>query len=204
MPLVFADLLRERLKGIAELSAEQIGTLESHYALLLRWNKTLNLTRITSLEEAVERHYVESLFLGAHLPTGTLQIADVGSGAGFPGFPVSVLRPDCMVTLIESHQRKAVFLREASRDLENVRVVAKRAEAVEDKFDWLVSRAVSYEDLGDSVGRLSMRLSLLSGADVPPAEWKGGWREALPIPRSPGRFLRIGEVGCVSRETEGS
>src|SRR5581483_9324513 len=97
---------------------------------MVRWNKTLNLTRVESLEQAVERHYAESLFLAAHLPVGALRIVDVGSGPGFPGFPVAVVRGDCAVTLVESHQRKAVFLREASRPLENVEVVAKRAEDV--------------------------------------------------------------------------
>src|ERR1017187_6190482 len=101
----------------------------------MRWNRSLNLTAIRSREEAIERHYCESLFLGARLPAGALRIADVGSGAGFPGFPVAVLRPECSVTLIESHKRKAVFLREASRTLPNVRVFAKRAEDVGERFD---------------------------------------------------------------------
>src|SRR5580693_8645036 len=113
----------------------------------MRWNQTVNLTAIRMREEAIERHYCESLFLGARLPAGALRIADVGSGAGFPGFPVAILRPECSVTLIESHQRKAVFLREASRAVPNVRVLAKRAEDVEETFDWVISRAVSYADL---------------------------------------------------------
>ena len=104
------------------LSAEQEAVLEAHLELLMRWNRTVNLTAIRNREEAIERHYCESLFLGSRLPAGRLRIADVGSGAGFPGFPVAVLRPDCLVTLIESHQRKAVFLREAARQVGNVRV----------------------------------------------------------------------------------
>jgi hypothetical protein len=88
---VFAELLRLRLRGIVDLSQGQVAALEAHYDLLLRWNKTLNLTTITSLEEAVERHYCESLFLGAQLPAGNLRVVDVGSGAGFPGFPVGIL-----------------------------------------------------------------------------------------------------------------
>jgi 16S rRNA (guanine(527)-N(7))-methyltransferase RsmG len=194
----FADLLRDQIKGIAEISVAQIAALEAHYELMLRWNKTLNLTRITALEEVVERHYVESLFLGSQLPPGGLQIADVGSGAGFPGFPIAVLRPDCSVTLIESHQRKAVFLKEASRDLRNVQVLAKRFDAVDLKFDWVISRAVSYKDLHGSVGRLSTHLALLTGGEVPPTEWNCVWKETLGIPGPPGRFLRMGEV---SRET---
>jgi 16S rRNA (guanine(527)-N(7))-methyltransferase RsmG len=110
---------------------------------MLRWNKVINLTRIERLEEVVDRHYSESLFVGANLPPGSLTIADLGSGAGFPGFPISILRPECSVILIESHQRKAVFLNEASRGLPNLSVLSKRAEEVGGRFDWVVSRAVS-------------------------------------------------------------
>jgi 16S rRNA G527 N7-methylase RsmG len=63
--------------------------LEKHFLLLQHWNRTLNLTSLKNPEEIVERHYAESLFLGAHLPAGNLSIVDVGSGAGFPGIPVA-------------------------------------------------------------------------------------------------------------------
>ncbi len=114
---------------------------------MLRWNKKLNLTRITDPKQAWERHYLESIRLAHQLPPGPLKIADVGSGAGFPGIPIAVVRPECQVTLIESRQRKAVFLREATRDLPNVRVLPMRAEDVKESFDWVVSRAVRPEDV---------------------------------------------------------
>jgi len=129
------------------MTAAHKAALEAHYDLMLRWNAKLNLTRITDREEAWKRHYEESVFLAEKLPPGPLRIADVGSGAGFPGIPIAIVRPECTVTLIESHQRKAVFLREATRDLPNVRVLAMRAEEVKEKFDWIVSRAVSPEDV---------------------------------------------------------
>jgi 16S rRNA (guanine527-N7)-methyltransferase len=188
---VFAELLREKLRGIVELSPEQIAALQAHHELLVRWNKTVNLTTITSLEEVVERHYCESLFLGAHLPAGNLRVVDVGSGAGFPGFPVAVLRPDCTVALVESHQRKAVFLREASRKIGSVRVIAKRAEDVEEEFDHLISRAVSYEDLRSSLIRLAPVASLLTGAEEPP-KLGMDWAEPIAIPWGNARFLRLG------------
>ena len=137
------------------LTVEQEAALEAHLELLMRWNQKLNLTSIRNREEAIERHYCESLFLGSRLPAGALRIADVGSGAGFPGFPVAIFRPDCSVTLIESHQRKAVFLREASRSLPNVRVMAKRAEEVDERFDCVISRAVSYWDLASFLKKLA-------------------------------------------------
>jgi 16S rRNA (guanine(527)-N(7))-methyltransferase RsmG len=189
---MFADLLSERLAGVVELSPRQVEALDAHYQLLLRWNRTLNLTSIKRLEEAVERHYCESLFLGNHLPQGRLRIADIGSGAGFPGFPVAVLRPDCSVTLIESHQRKAVFLREASRNLPNVRVVATRAEDAKEQFDWAISRAVSYENLGSFLKNLAPDVDLLTGGEAPPDGFGFVWQRPIPLLWGRQRFLRIG------------
>jgi len=182
---VFADLLRERF---SDLTADQIAQLQAHYDLLQRWNQKLNLTSVRDEAEIVERHYCESLFLGAHLPPGELTIADVGSGAGFPGFPVAVLRPDCRVTLIESHQRKAVFLREASRHTPNLRVLATRAESVSEHFDWAISRAVKYEEIRPVLERLAPNIALLAGGPI------AGF-DSIPLPRGDRRVLLI------SRET---
>lgn len=127
------------------LSDAQLTALYRHYELLIAWNEKLNLTRVTGVADAVKLHYGESLFLGTVLPAGRQVIADVGSGAGFPGFPIAILRPECAVDLIEPHKRKAVFLREASRGIGNIRVVAQRAETLGNQYDWLVSRAVRAE-----------------------------------------------------------
>lgn len=189
---MFAEALAARLDGIVELSPEQVRVLETHYRLLLLWNRTLNLSAISGLEEAVERHYCESLFLGAQLPPGPLAIVDIGSGAGFPGFPVAVLRPECSVTLIESHQRKAVFLREASRGLPGLKVLARRAEDVRETFDVAISRAVSYKDLAGSLKVLAPNADLLSGAEEPPARMGFEWKEPVALPWGKARFLWIG------------
>ena len=194
---MFADVLRTKLRGIIEVTDTQIAALETHFELLVRWNARLNLTTITSIEEAVERHYCESLFLGARLPAGRLKVADVGSGAGFPGFPVAILRPDCEVTLIESHQRKAVFLREAARGMPNIRVASRRAESIEDRFDHVISRAVSYEDLRPVLKSLAPAVDLLTGGEPPPDELGFRWSDPIPLPWGKQRFLRIG----VSRGT---
>jgi 16S rRNA (guanine527-N7)-methyltransferase len=182
---VFRELLIERVAGFCQLSATQLDRLQGHYELMLLWNKAINLTRIERVEEAVDRHYAESLFLGSNLPAGALRIADVGSGAGFPGIPIAILRPEVAVTLIESHQRKAVFLKEATRGLPNVTVIAKRAEAVRQTFDWVVSRAVSWRDLQGLA--LAPRLALI-GTDAPGVE--------IPLPWAKERYLIL-----VSRET---
>src|SRR5262245_54597910 len=105
---------------------------------MMQWNQKINLTRITEVDEVVERHYRESLYLASQLPAGELRIADVGSGAGFPGIPIGIARPECDVTLIESVRKKAVFLKEATRGLGNFRVLASRAEDINEQFDWVV------------------------------------------------------------------
>jgi 16S rRNA (guanine(527)-N(7))-methyltransferase RsmG len=186
------------------LSPEQVGAFEAHLELLMKWNRTINLIRFHDRAEAIERHYNEALFLARRLPEGALRIADVGSGAGFPGFPVAVARPDCTVTLIESHQRKAVFLREASRSVHNVRIYAGRAEArVENReasanfgdlanFDWAISRAVSYEDLVGVLPKLAPNAALLTGVEIPPVALGFEWEEAIALPGSKQRFLRLG------------
>ena len=194
---MFAKLLRQKLTGLVTLSNEQLRALQEHYELLCRWNRKLNLTSIDSLEQAVERHYCESLFLAAHLPLQPLRIVDIGSGAGFPGIPVAVFRPDCLVTLVEGHARKAVFLREVTRQFGNVQVQARRAEVIEETFDHAVSRAVGYENLIPVLKRISLHADLLTGEKVPPAELAFEWEPSILLPWGRQRFLRIG----VSRET---
>ena len=143
----FKLLLELEFSPYGTLSGDQLTLLEQHYQLLLRWNQKINLTRINSLRDAVRYHYCESLYLAQYLPKRPLRIIDIGSGAGFPGIPVAVYRPDCEVDLVESHQRKAVFLREAVRNLPNVRILAMRAEQLAGGYDWMISRAVRPENV---------------------------------------------------------
>lgn len=140
---MFRDLLEREFSPYGQLSASQLDQLESHYKLLLKWNESLNLTRLVDASAAVKFHYCESLYVARFLPDVPQRVVDVGSGGGFPGVPIAIFRPEWEVTLVESHQRKAVFLREASRELRNVRVVASRAQEMQGTFDWLVSRAVA-------------------------------------------------------------
>jgi 16S rRNA (guanine(527)-N(7))-methyltransferase RsmG len=160
---MFRELLTTEFAPYGVLSELQLRQLEDHFTSLTRWNERLNLTRIRDLADSVRFHYCESLFLGRFLPEGCRSVVDIGSGAGFPGIPLAVLRPDCQVTLVESHQRKAVFLRDCSRELKNVQVVARRAEDVTDKFDWLVSRAVAPSDVLRL--NLSNNIALLIGQE---------------------------------------
>ena len=144
---MFRELLSAEFSPYGTLSSSQLDALERHYRMLVHWNQKLNLTRIRNVEEAVRLHYCEALFLGLRLPPGRLRIVDVGSGAGFPGIPVAILRSESNVDLVESHQRKAVFLREATRGLSNVRVLACRAEDCQNGYDWMISRAIRAGEL---------------------------------------------------------
>jgi len=189
---MFAELLRSKLAGICELSDWQIERLKLHYALLTRWERVLSLTSVRTLEDAVERHYCESVFAAYHLPEGEVSVGDVGSGAGFPGIPIAIVRQDSSVVLIESHQRKAAFLKEASRDLANIRVAARRAEDVADRFDWVVSRAVRYSDIAAALKKLGRNAELLTG-EVQAADLLGfEWREPIRLPWGERRYLWIG------------
>src|SRR5271166_1711831 len=81
----FRDFVAREFAPYGALSSLQLDQLENHYRLLERWNTRMNLTRIRRIEDVVRLHYCESLFLGTLLPAGDLSIADIGSGAGFPG-----------------------------------------------------------------------------------------------------------------------
>jgi hypothetical protein len=94
--------------------------------------------------------------------------------------------------LIESHQRKAVFLREASRSLRNVRVLARRAEDVEEQFDWAISRAVSYKDLASFLKNLAPNVDLLTGGEEPPDGIGFVWQSWIRVPWGEQRCLRTG------------
>jgi 16S rRNA (guanine527-N7)-methyltransferase len=150
-----------------ELSQSQIAKLYGHYELLIRWNQRMNLTTVKPGPETVIRHYCESLFFAAHLPAsdGTISVLDLGSGAGFPGIPMAILKPHWRVTLVESSQRKAVFLRESSRHLSNVSVLSQRAEDIALQTDWVVARAVDPAQVLLNVPRLAPNVGLMLGED---------------------------------------
>jgi 16S rRNA (guanine527-N7)-methyltransferase len=143
----FEAILREKCNSFIELAASQVDALWAHYELLRHWNARINLTAVIELDEAAVRHYAESLFLSSLVPAGLRRLADIGSGPGFPGYPVAVALPQAEVLLIESDQRKAAFLREASDFCENVRVRCVRAESWKEQVAGVISRAVRPADV---------------------------------------------------------
>lgn len=126
------EILRSNLSAFElELSTEALAGLSAYYSLLTRWNDRLHLVAPCSPEEFATRHLLESLMLTKHLPQDA-KIADIGSGAGLPIIPCLIVRPDLHATLIESSQKKSVFLREALKTVgRNATVVTQRFEDVE-------------------------------------------------------------------------
>ena len=120
-----------------DLSAETLAQLGEYYSLLTRWNDRLHLVAPCAPEEFATRHVLESLLLLKHLPPHA-KIADVGSGAGLPIIPCLVARADLEATLIESSQKKAVFLREA------LNAVNRRATIVARRFEEIAAPDVSF------------------------------------------------------------
>lgn len=114
-----------------ELSPDALARLGTFYSLLTRWNERLHLVAPCSPEEFATRHVLESLLLLKYLPPAA-KIADIGSGGGLPIIPCLTVRDDLEATLIESSQKKTVFLREALAAVERrAMIVARRFEDVE-------------------------------------------------------------------------
>ncbi len=145
-----AARIRELLKpflGAEQLSDDQAALVSTYLDLLLKWNAKINLTAVRDPDQIIQRHFGESFFAARHLsgwcPDAT-SLADMGSGAGFPGLPIKLWNPMLNLSLIESQQKKAVFLREAIRTLGLIaaQVVDARAEAVHMTADVVTLRAV--------------------------------------------------------------
>src|SRR6266851_5084734 len=96
---------------------EQILQIQQYIKILLAWNDKVNLTAIRDPLEILYRHFCESMFAGISVPIERGRLADVGSGGGFPGLPLKILRPGLQVFLIESNLKKATFLAEVIREL---------------------------------------------------------------------------------------
>jgi 16S rRNA (guanine527-N7)-methyltransferase len=133
-------LARAGLEGLEPGVADKFA---DYLNLLLRWNGRMNLSAIREEEGILSRHFVECIACARTLPTGLRTLLDFGSGAGFPGIPIALCRPELDVTLAESQRKKAAFLREASRHLGlAASVYAGRAESLPERFDCVALRAV--------------------------------------------------------------
>jgi 16S rRNA (guanine527-N7)-methyltransferase len=172
--------------------------------MLLKWNEAVNLTAIRDPLEILYRHFCESMFAASVVPLDNGRLADVGSGGGFPGLPLKLLRPELEVFLVESNVKKATFLAEVIRDLglTDARVLVSRYEELAEELtplDFVCSRAVgefaTFLDWAASP-RVDAKQALLwiGGRDLEEVQrlssWK--WREPIQIPQSLRRFLLVG------------
>ena len=147
MDTSFPPALHQRLDtGLDALGLDRAlaAPLLDYLALLLRWNRTYNLTAIRDPDAMVTRHLLDSLAMHPYVQPGAL--ADLGTGPGLPGIPLAIAKPGLRVTLVESNGKKARFLREAVRTLklDNARVAESRAEALDEPqaYDALTARAL--------------------------------------------------------------
>lgn len=191
------------------LPADAASPLLAYLGLLLRWNRTYNLTAIREPAAMVRLHLLDSLAMHAHLDSITT-LADLGTGAGLPGIPLAIVRPQLRVTLVESNGKKARFMREVLRQLAlaNAEVAESRIEALPrpGQFDAITARALATLPLILQLGGHLLKpdgvLLAMKGAwpDQEIAELPPGWQlqQAWPL-QVPGldaerHLLRIGRV----------
>jgi len=212
-PVRIAELLEPFLGPASDqrLTTNDLQRISTYIDILQHWNARINLTAIRDEEEIVTRHFGESLFAARYLfPTRSassaspaakaVELADVGSGAGFPGIPIKLWAPGVSLTLIESNQKKATFLKEVTRalTLTDVNVQTSRAESVTGaSFDVVILRAVErFESILPLAARLVAPgggLALLIGqtqfpsaqAILPDLDWS----QPISVPTSKSRVL---------------
>jgi 16S rRNA (guanine527-N7)-methyltransferase len=180
---------------LSPVSPELVQQLSVYLDLLVRWNERTNLTAVRSPEEMVRRHFGESLFAGQHLGEFMPEtLLDLGSGAGFPGMPIALLHPLSKVTLAESQNKKATFLREVVRTLglSNVEIWVGRAEALPAgrMFHTVTMRAVDNmaAALAAAVSRAEHQILLLA-TELPALPQEFSLAEKVPVPESKNSFV---------------
>jgi 16S rRNA (guanine527-N7)-methyltransferase len=129
--------------GIEPLDSETAARFEVYLSLILRWNAHLNLTSLRTEDAIISIHLAESIACAIAIPQSVKTLLDFGSGAGFPGIPIALCRPEITVTMAESQTKKAAFLQEAVRSLAiAAKVHSGRAETLQSVFDCVTLRAV--------------------------------------------------------------
>jgi len=189
--------------GQVPLDPLQASRFESLLSLFLRWNARINLSAIRDEDGILSRHFVESIACARALPAGISTLLDFGSGAGFPGIPIAICRPEILVTLAESQGKKAAFLREALRVLKiSANVHSGRAEDLHAVFDCVTLRAVDKMQLAVQSAAHLVRpggwLALMTTtAALPALKSSAGaefsWSAAPLFPGSDDRLLALGK-----------
>ena len=182
----------------------QAAALSHHLGLLERWNAKLNLVGPGTQTIWARRHTLDSLMVSRWVPTSGAVI-DVGSGAGFPGIPIALMRPEIAVVLAESQNKKAAFLREAIRVLSlETKVHSARAEELKSRFDSVTLRAVDNMPAAVPAAIQLLNptgiLAILTTTDEAKALLQlasqsahFAWPDPTPLPRATNRILLLGK-----------
>lgn len=199
------DRIREvlRVYGV-EADSELCGRIRVYTSTLLDWNAKISLTTIVDPEQILRVHFGESLFAASAAEITNGRVADIGTGAGFPGIPIRMVTPCVELTLIEAVTKKTAFLGEILRkiDIPSVSIIRCRMEEISDEiagFDFITARALGkYEAL---LRWSEMRLShtgkivlLLGRQDAEHLSKNANWRWSTPkiVPDTTSRFVLIG------------
>ena len=183
---------------------DQVLQIQQYIKILLSWNEKINLTAIRDPLEILYRHICESMYAAEAIPLKSGRLADVGSGGGFPGLPLKIIRPELRVFLVESNIKKATFLAEVIRELRltDAQVLVRRYEELGEEvapLDFVCSRALgefpAFLEWANSDQIAAKQVILWIGArDLPEIEnirtWD--WREPIQVPHSLRRFLLVG------------
>ena len=192
---------------ISPVSDSAYRRLAEYVSLLYRWNSRMNLTAVRDPQALATLHLTECICTAQVLPPGIRTVLDFGSGAGLPGIPVAITRPDLQITLLEAQSKKAAFLREACRTLglQNATVLHGRAESIGATvtFDAVMLRAVEHmrQALHDAKARVTAPgwlILLTSAADRP--KWEAElpdvrWMAPVLVGGSSQRMILRGQTG---------
>jgi 16S rRNA (guanine527-N7)-methyltransferase len=201
-----AETIRRAL-GEFQLSVDdkQVLQIQQYTKILGAWNEKINLTAIRDPLEILYRHFCESMFAAVAVPVENGRLADVGSGGGFPGVPLKILRPNLQIVLIESNIKKATFLAEVVREigLPEVQVLVGRYEELGEELaplDFVCSRALgefgSFLVWARSEKIVAKQVILWIGArDLEEIRGIEGWewREPIQVPHSLRRLILVGQ-----------
>jgi 16S rRNA (guanine527-N7)-methyltransferase len=198
--------IRNRLAALGvQISSEQAGQVRTYISILLLWNQNLALTSVTDPDEIISRHFFESMLAAQFADFSNGRLADVGSGAGFPGLALKIMRPGLEITLIEANLRKCTFLKEVIRKLGFTRcsVQNSRLESAPPStpaMDFITSRAFGQFDRLLNWARESLVIGgqivlwvgkEASGRIASREDWS--WRGTVLIPGSTRRVLLFGK-----------
>jgi 16S rRNA (guanine527-N7)-methyltransferase len=187
------------------IESKQVFLIQQYIRILLRWNEKLNLTAIRDPLEILHRHFCESMFAAGAIPVDKGRLADIGSGPGFPGIPLKIIRPELELSLVESNIKKGTFLAEVVRELQlsNTRVLISRYEELGEELtplDFVCSRAVGefgpfLEWAASSRVDAGQVILWIGGRDLEEAkkskQWE--WRDPILVPKSLQRYLLVGK-----------